>query len=516
LTPLDIVEFSVYGLLAIALTLLCLLSSNLLWLATTFWRHQSQGQSLANQAPAAVLNEEDLPRVLIQIPIFNERHVVRRILGATAALDWPADKLTIQLLDDSIDETREIAEAAVQELRAAGVDAHRLHRVDRTGFKAGALHAGLGVTDHPYVAMFDADFIPRPDFLRRTVGVLENDKRLAFVQGRWDHLNGDENRLTRAQTLMLDAHFGVEQPARSMTGLPLPFNGTCGIWRRAAIDDAGGWKADTLTEDLDLSLRAHLKGWRARYLSDITVPGELPSSIAAWRVQQFRWTKGFAQVACKLLPTIWRSDLPRKAKVAVSLQLLQCLFYPLAAVALINTLMFLGIGFDQPVCLTVLGLCSTVLGIAGTVAFLVSGRCAVRRDRLSRVAMDMLATMALNAGLSLSNSRGVIEAFIGRRSGFVRTPKKGSSRRSGYASGAGSGIPETAAGVVLLGMVVTDLAWYLPFLAVSGTGLLIMGGALLAERYDLRLDPRRLPASLPGVKLAPPTPAAAPQPTTRS
>ena len=361
--------------------------------------------------------------------MFNERHVVRRILGAAAALDWPQDKLTIQLLDDSIDETREIAEAAVQELRAAGVDAHRLHRVDRTGFKAGALHAGLGVTDHPYVAMFDADFIPRPDFLRRTVGVLENDKRLAFVQGRWEHLNGDENRLTRAQTLMLDAHFGVEQPARSMTGLPLPFNGTCGIWRRAAIDDAGGWKADTLTEDLDLSLRAHLKGWRARYLSDITVPGELPSSIAAWRVQQFRWTKGFAQVACKLLPTVWRSTLPRKTKVVVTLQLLQCLFYPLGALAMVNTLMFLSIGFDQPVALTVLGVVSTVLGISGTAAFLISGRCAVRRERLGQAAMDILATMALNAGLSLSNSVGVIEAFLGRRSGFVRTPKKGSSRR---------------------------------------------------------------------------------------
>jgi hypothetical protein len=317
---------------------------------------------------------------------------------------------------------------------------------------------------------------------------------------------------------MLDAHFGVEQPARSMTGLPLPFNGTCGIWRRAAIDDAGGWKADTLTEDLDLSLRAHLKGWRARYLSDVTVPGELPSNIAAWRVQQFRWTKGFAQVACKLLPTIWRSTLPRKAKVAVSLQLLQCLFYPLAAVAMVNTLMFLGIGFVQPVFLTVLGLLSTVLGIGGTVAFLVSGRCAVRRERLSRVVGDMLATMALNAGLSLSNSRGVVEAFIGRRSGFIRTPKKGSSRRSGYRSGAGSGIPETAVGTVLLGMTVGDLAWYLPFLAVSGAGLLIMGMALLADRYDIKLDLRLFPAKLPGVKLAPPAAATAvaPQPNTRS
>lgn len=508
MTFLEIVEFSVYGLLAVALTLLCLLSSNLLWLAITFWRHQRQGQSLGQGPQTATLDEANLPRVLVQIPIFNERHVVRRILGAVAALDWPADKLTIQLLDDSIDETQEIAETAVAELRAAGVDAQRLHRVDRTGFKAGALHAGLAVTDHPYVAVFDADFIPRPDYLRRTVGVLENDRKLAFVQGRWEHLNGDENRLTRAQTLMLDAHFGVEQPARSMTGLPLPFNGTCGIWRRAAIEDAGGWKADTLTEDLDLSLRAHLKGWRARYLSDITVPGELPSNISAWRVQQFRWTKGFAQVACKLLPTIWRSTLPRKAKVAVSLQLLQCLFYPLAALAMVNTLLFLGIGFDQPIFLTVLGLCSTVLGIAGTVAFLISGRCAVRREKLGQAALDLLATMALNAGLSLSNSRGVIEAFIGRRSGFVRTPKKGSLRRSGYRSGAGSGIPETATGLVLIGMIMSDLAWYLPFLAVSGTGLLIMGGALLAERYDLRLDPRSLPSRMPGVKLAPPTSAA--------
>jgi cellulose synthase/poly-beta-1,6-N-acetylglucosamine synthase-like glycosyltransferase len=493
LSFVDLLETGVYLVLSVALILLCTLSSNLFWLAAIYWRLRAGGQSVPHDAPSPALPEADLPRVLVQIPIYNEKHVVRRILGAVAALEWPADKLTIQLLDDSTDETQEIAADAVAELRASGVDVVRLHRVDRTGFKAGALQAGLDASDHPYVAIFDADFIPRPDFLRRTVGQLVAQANLAFVQCRWEHLNGDENRLTRAQTLMLDAHFAIEQPARSMGGLPVPFNGTCGVWRRAAIEDAGGWYADTLTEDLDLSLRAHLRGWRARYLPDVSVPGELPSTVVAWRVQQFRWTKGFAQVARKLLPTIWRSAFPLRAKIALSLQLLQCLFYPLAALAICNTILFLSVGLDQPLVMQGLGIASTILGVVGTSVFLISGRLAVRRHRIQQGPVDLLTVMALNAGLALSNSRGVIEAALGRRSAFVRTPKKGGQKSSGYRNGGATGIPEVVCATFLLGLVLMDLAWYVPFLAVSASGLFAVGGALAVDRYGLRTPQIRLP-----------------------
>jgi cellulose synthase/poly-beta-1,6-N-acetylglucosamine synthase-like glycosyltransferase len=494
----DILDTGVYAILATALVLLCILSCNLLWLAWVYWRHQSNGQKM-EAAPASEIGDGGLPHVLIQIPVFNEKNVVRRILSAAAALDWPADRLSIQLLDDSTDETREIGRQAVDELRRGGSDATWLHRVDRTGFKAGALQNGLDRSEADFVAIFDADFIPRPDFLRRTIGILVNDPALAFVQARWDHLNSDENRLTRAQTLMLDAHFGIEQPARSMTGLPLPFNGTCGVWRRAAILDAGGWTADTLTEDLDLSLRAHLRGWRARFLADVAVPGELPAGVVSWRVQQFRWTKGFAQVAWKLLPTIWRSGMPVKAKTAVTLQLLQCLFYPLAVLAMCNTILFLTVGLDQPVLLSILGITSTVIGMVGTSAFLLSGRLAIRRHRLAEGPIDLLITLALNAGLALSNSGGVIEAVMGRRSGFVRTPKKGSARSSGYRTMTANGVPELLASGVLFTMLLLEIAWYLPFLAVSASGLLIVGYGLFAERYDVRLPRLTLPheAALP-------------------
>ncbi len=493
----DLLETGAHIVLAAALVCLSILSCNLIWLTTAYWRLRRTGQTALAPAGqpaetgAETENATALPRVLVQIPVFNERHVVRRILAAVAALDWPRDRLTIQLLDDSTDDTAEIAAAAVAELADVGVDVVRLSRTDRQGFKAGALQNGLAVTDHPFIAIFDADFIPRPDFLRRTMGSLLADPRLAFVQGRWEHLNGEENRLTRAQTLMLDAHFAIEQPARSMAGLPLAFNGTCGVWRRAAIEDAGGWRADTLTEDLDLALRAHLRGWRAVFLPDVTVPGELPAALPAWRVQQFRWTKGFAQVARKLLPAIWRSPFRPAVKIAVSLQLLQCLFYPLAALAVCNTILFLTAGLAQPLALQVLGVTSTVLGICGTAGFLLSGRIVARRSRLGHAPADLVAVMALNAGLALSNSRAVAEALLGRRSAFMRTPKKGGQTASGYRSAGATGLPEIVCAVFLLGLMTMELAWYVPFLAVSGVGLLIVGAALALDRFH-----PRLPASI--------------------
>ena len=284
--------------------------------------------------------------MLVQLPAFNEGMLIERAIRA-AAMDWPRDRLTIQVLDDSTDGSEAISRRFADELRRTGVDIQVIHRRDRAGFKAGALANGLLRDDSPYIAVFDADFVPPPDFLKRTVPVLMADKELAFVQARWEHLNAGENMLTRAQAVMLDAHFGVEQSVRFATGMILPFNGTCGVWRRDAIDDAGGWTADTLTEDLDLSVRAHLAGWRAAYLPQVTAAGELPTTLAAWRTQQHRWNKGFAQVARKLLPSVWRSDLPPLFKLALTLEVGQSLFCPLAALCLTTSLSLLWLNAGQ-------------------------------------------------------------------------------------------------------------------------------------------------------------------------
>jgi len=223
---------------------------------------------------------------------------------AAAALDWPKDKLHIQSLDDSTDGTTAIAREAVAAVAARGIDAELIHREDRAGFKAGALQFGIEKAPHPFVAILDVDYVPAPDFLKQCMKALLAEEKLAFAQARFDFLNGEENWLTRAQVLMLDTHLAIEQATRSWSGQVLPFNGTCGVWRRAAIVDAGGWQGDTLAEDMDLSYRAHLKGWHAEFLVSVPVLGELPTTVASWTLQQKRWSKGFAQVAKKMLPRL--------------------------------------------------------------------------------------------------------------------------------------------------------------------------------------------------------------------
>ena len=348
--------------------------------------------------------------MLVQLPAFNEGMLIERAIRA-AAMDWPRDRLTIQVLDDSTDGSEAISQRFADELRRTGVDIQVIHRRDRAGFKAGALANGLLRDDSPFIAVFDADFVPPPDFLKRTVPVLMADKELAFVQTRWEHLNAGENMLTRAQAVMLDAHFGVEQSVRFATGMILPFNGTCGVWRRDAIDDAGGWTADTLTEDLDLSVRAHLAGWRAAYLPQVTAAGELPTTLAAWRTQQHRWNKGFAQVARKLLPSVWRSDLPPLFKLALTLEVGQSLFCPLAALCLTTSLSLLWLNAgQQPLAMSLLGLIATAMGVFSATTFVTLGQLALGRQPLSAVPLSILAAMTLTSGLILSNSRAVFEA----------------------------------------------------------------------------------------------------------
>ena len=368
---------------------------------------------------------ESLPAVLVQIPVYNEPAVVERALEAAAALDWPRDLLTIQLLDDSTDLTTDIARHAVSRLRARGLTVDHVHRDDRSGFKAGALAAGLARCDAPFVAVFDADFVPPSDWLRRAMAALLATPRAAFVQSRIEWGNGEVNWLTRAQRLMQDAHFAVEQDTRFRRAVPFQFNGTGGIWRRAAVEDAGGWSHDTLSEDLDLVLRTYLKGWGGVFLMAPAVVGELPQRLDDFQAQQSRWSKGFVQVARKLLGPIWQSTWSTEAKTVTTIYLCMQGIFPVLAVGLVCLVIsMMGHG----------GLAAGFRGLlwiwfVGVLAILIGMTWGAYR-RLDRGSMARyLATAAsvpiLICYLALANAGAIVAAGMGKKSEFKRTPKTG-------------------------------------------------------------------------------------------
>jgi cellulose synthase/poly-beta-1,6-N-acetylglucosamine synthase-like glycosyltransferase len=277
--------------------------------------------------------DAELPHVVVQIPSFNEGPVLRRGVEAAARLDWPREKLHIQILDDSTDGTAELARTVAAELRERGLDVVALQRTDRSGYKGGALHEAMQQTPHDYFAIFDVDYVPPPDFLRRCMRVFVAEPAAAFVQARFDFLNPHENALTEMQMVTLDAHLGIEQATRFWAGHPLPFNGTCGIWQRAAIEAGGGWKGDTVTEDLDLTYRGWVKGWRAVFLTGVAVPGELPADTQTWLRQQQRWQDGFRHVSLRMFPVILASrDIGPTAKGAALLHLCMSLNQPVLLV----------------------------------------------------------------------------------------------------------------------------------------------------------------------------------------
>jgi cellulose synthase/poly-beta-1,6-N-acetylglucosamine synthase-like glycosyltransferase len=478
-------EPTVELLLTLGLVILAFFSCNLLIL--TVARILMPKRRLVSALPDATV----LPKVLVQLPLFNEGELVERILGAVMALDWPRDRLAVQVLDDSIDGSLALSRRVVSALHKDGVEIELLHRVDRTAFKAGALAAGLQRSDAPFVAIFDADFIPPPDFLRKTVGALVSQPDLAYVQARWAHLNREESLLTRIQARLLDSHFRVEQEARWRMGLPIPFNGTCGVWRRAAIDDAGGWEGDTLTEDLDLSLRARLRGWRAGFMHDLTVPGVLPVSARAWRVQQFRWTKGFVQCFIKLMPLIWASPaLPRWQKLMISLQIGQPLAFLLGTACIVLGLPFIAGAAVGGEALTMVAVVTSTLGFAAPVGFLIlAGKGHVADPR--QTAREVLGCLVLTSGLLLSNSRAGLEALLGHQTAFVRTPKVRSQSTSSRFLWR-CGLMELAAGIALLGFVLFEEPMAVIYLAMVIGGLLgvgamqILDGLALPKEADTR------------------------------
>lgn len=403
---------ALYYLILGVLALFGLHRLRLVWI---WWRTRNE-EPPAPPAPSA------WPRVTVQLPLYNELYVAERLIEAVCRLDYPRDRLEIQVLDDSTDETREVVARIVERFRAEGLDVRQLHRRERSGYKAGALAAGLERASGELLAIFDADFVPSPDFLRRTVPWFA-DPGLGMVQARWAHLNRGYSLLTRIQALLLDGHFRIEHAARHRGGCFFNFNGTAGIWRRRAIEDAGGWAADTLTEDLDLSYRAQLAGWRFLYLPDLGVPSELPVDANGFKSQQHRWARGSVQTGRKLLPRILRAPVPARVKLEAFVHLTNNLAYPL--MVLLSLLVFPAMVLRRGGGLGEVLLVDLPLFLGATVSVLVfyaasqvAGGAGGRREL-----RFLPALMGLGIGLSVSNARAVLGGLVRRGGAFVRTPK---------------------------------------------------------------------------------------------
>ncbi|HEX5139172.1 MAG TPA: glycosyltransferase [Planctomycetota bacterium] len=433
---------------------------------------------------------ERWPTVLVQIPVYNERKVVRRILEAVEKLDYPPELMRIQLLDDSTDETVETAARAVAEMKARGVAVEHIRRRNRVGFKAGALAAGLLLDDSEFVAIFDADFVPGASFLRETIPYFA-DGRIGLVQARWEHLNLEENLLTRVQSFFIDGHFILESTYRHRTGRFFNFNGTGGVWRRRAIDDAGGWSATSLAEDTELSIRAYLKGWRFTYLRDLKVPAELPASVTAYKSQQHRWAKGYTEIFREQLGRIWSTPIRMREKLEATLMLSNHLAFLFLGVLTILHLPLIVVrsNFEAGPFFRILDLIGLNMVLMAFFAFYGLSQREAGRLTLKRF---LLIPFALGLGMALmvNSCRGVLEALFGHRSEFVRTPKEGDRPDPSYRArmSVWQSIVESAFGVyILVSSVVLatkGVSWGLPLNTIVGAGFLYLG--LGSLRYHWR------------------------------
>lgn len=459
----------------------------------TLWRWWRGG---ARRGRRPSVSHGAWPRVTVQLPVYNERRVVRRLVEAAGRLDYPRDRLEIQVLDDSTDETTAEAATAVDALRRNGIDAILVHREARNGFKAGALADGLGRARGELVAVFDADFVPRPDFLKRLVPHF-SDPRVGMVQARWGHLNRNRSLLTRAQAVMLDSHFLLEHAVRSSDGLYFNFNGTAGVWRRRCIEEAGGWSHDTLTEDLDLSYRAQMAGWRFVFDPGVEAPAELPGNMEALKSQQRRWAKGSMQTAVKILPRLLREAVPRRLKIEAFFHLTSNVTYPLLLLlGLLLAPVLVGNRSAPGAIVWGLQLGVIAFGVVPVSAFLVAGQrlAGVRGWALVR---DVGAALILGIGLSVNNSRAVIEGLGPRLGPWERTPKTGDGAAAGafapYAPAAGGrGSVEWLLAFYFAGLALFagSMADYraLPFIGLLIAGFSIVAWGSLPRRCADRLS----------------------------
>jgi cellulose synthase/poly-beta-1,6-N-acetylglucosamine synthase-like glycosyltransferase len=362
------------------------------------------------------------PVVTVQLPVYNELYVVGRLIDASCTMVYPKEKLEIQVLDDSTDQTVELVAKCVEKYKRQGFDIKHIRRGNRVGYKAGALKDGLAVARGEYVAIFDADFVPRQDFLLKTIPHFMTDPKVGMVQTRWEHLNSDYSLLTRTQAMALDGHFVIEQSVRNKVGFFINFNGTAGVWRKSCIEDAGNWQADTLTEDLDLSYRAQLRGWKFKYLNNVTSPAELPSEINALKSQQFRWTKGAIETARKILPIVWRSKLRLGIKVHATFHLTNNLVFPFIVIAgILNVpLVFIKHAGLYDSYFTFMSV--FVFAFLGSFFFYLFSQRDVYADWRRRLFLFPLF-MAGSMGFAVNNSRAVLEGLFKKKSEFVRTPK---------------------------------------------------------------------------------------------
>jgi cellulose synthase/poly-beta-1,6-N-acetylglucosamine synthase-like glycosyltransferase len=447
-----------------------------------------------DKAPADLPPLTELPAVTVQLPIFNEMYVADRLIGAVCELDYPRELLEIQVLDDSTDETSAIAELAVRRYAAKGFDIKYLHRVDRTGYKAGALEAGLKQASGQFIAIFDADFVPPTDFLMRTLPHFATDPKIGMVQARWGHINQDYSLLTKIQAILLDAHFVLEHGSRNRAGCFFNFNGTAGIWRREVIPDAGGWQHDTLTEDLDLSYRAQLRGWRFVFLPDLVAPAEVPVEMNSFKSQQHRWAKGSIQTCMKLLPMILRSKQPLGVKAEAFFHLSANFNYLLMSV--LSILMFPSMYVRYSMGWSEMMLIDIPLFAAATMSFcnfyMVSQR-ELYPDWKTRLKY-LPFLMSIGIGLCVNNTRAVIEAIFGKQSEFARTPKYGIERDSDewvgkkYHQSVGvQPIIELALGLYFTGTVFYALAngiyGTLPFMMLFQIGFLYTGLLSIFQQF---------------------------------
>jgi len=449
-----------------------------------------------HSAPVAPVAPEVLPSVTVQLPIFNERYVVEGLLDAVARIDYPRHLLEIQVLDDSTDDTRSLVTKRVARLREEGLDIVHLHRTDRVGYKAGALEAGLRRARGELICVFDADFLPPTTILYRMLPHFA-DPRTGMVQARWEHLNREYSLLSRMQAIQLDAHFAIEHAARNRSGRFFNFNGTAGIWRRSAIEDAGGWQHDTLTEDLDLSYRAQVRGWRFVYVNEVEAPAELPVEMRGFKNQRHRWTKGAVQTARKMLARIWRSDVPLRAKVEATFHLTANINYPLNLVlaALIVPAMMVRLRAGSASFL-LLDVPIFLIGTGSICLYYLLAQRELGRPTLVAL-INLPVVMAIDASIALNNTVAVLEGF-GRDPGeFIRTPKfstipPGERWHTRLYRGRGSWMhwAELFIGIyftVAVFLLARAGLWpAIPFLMLYQFGYLYTAGVSIAQRYMSR------------------------------